>query len=105
MSTINKIYDKDFRQKLMADPKKYYKEFGDTLLDDVEVVVKENTKEITYIVVPNTVSPDFLDQIQAGDSTHSVGTILTLSTGYCVTSTLSTLTTAGSAGTLSTAPP
>lgn len=100
MDIVNKIYNKDFRQKLTTNPKRYYKEFNDGLLDDVEIVVKKNTKDISYIVMPASDIGD-LDRIQAAGvgCAGSVGSVFTASTLGTATSTASSFGSAGSIGT------
>lgn len=106
MNITNKIYDKGFRQKLMAEPKKYYKEFGNALLDDVEILVKKNTKEITYVIMPGDDAFP-LEEIQAAQGPGQ-GCLATLSTAYAsigsICSCFSTASTISSAGSASTAP-
>lgn len=102
MSKTNKMYDKKFRTDLMSDPKKYIKELGDSLSDELDIVVKENTKSTTYVIIPfQSFDGDFLNQIQAaGDCFGTSGTLFSASTYGSVCGSMSTIGCAGSASTV-----
>lgn len=104
MDIANKMYDKDFRQKLIADPKKYYQEFNNNSLDSVEIVAKKNTRKTTYIVIPSGNITEDMGTIQAAgvSSAGSVSTASSFSSLGTVTSTISSATTGASVGTAGT---
>ncbi len=102
------LTDKEWRKKLKQDPTLALAK----MTSQVEVVVKTNTKETFYFVLPNSAnyfSVDNLDNIHAADthlaSTGSVGSLTSASTigcvGVCVSS-ASTGSTVGSASTVKT---
>lgn len=110
MDKIMDMYDKEFRQQLMSDPKKYYKKFNDVFLDDVEVIVKKNTKNISHIIMPSdseSIKRDIgnLGNIRGGfalGTTGSLGSVATASSlgSVCGTgSSFSCASTMGTAGT------
>lgn len=107
MKITDKIYNKDFRRQLVENPKRHYKEIGDALLDDVEIVVRKNTKKITYIVMPSDNLLHSLEQVQAAAKRPGQGTVGTAATAFgslgCVTTTISTVSSVSSVGSASTA--
>lgn len=97
------IFDKEFRNKLMANPKEHYKEFNNNLLDDVKIVVKKNTKDTIYIVIPSGDIMGNIDKVQAaGDCAGTAGTAGSLSTYGCATTTASSFGSIASVGSAST---
>lgn len=98
-----KLYDKDFREALRKDPKKVFEELGqrDERADDIEFVVKTNTRETLYIVMAN---PEFgmahIDYIQAAGA--KLSTLASLGSGGTVSSIGSASGTASSFGSAST---
>lgn len=100
MNIMQKVYDKDFRRNLLNNPKKYYKELEGILTDDIEIVVKENTKNHIYVVIPYN-NPVSLKEINAAGGASTAATATTVSTISSFLSCLGSATSvacAGSAG-------
>lgn len=90
----NKLVDKGFRQKLLADKpdSSAISELGYDLSSGTKFKVVVSKKDVMYIAMPNdTVN---LDNISAAGLTVGVGTGATIGS---ITTTLSTASTAGSA--------
>ncbi len=47
----NKIFDKEFRKNITSNPSLYARELDSSISTDV--VVKKNTRDIIYVVIPN----------------------------------------------------
>lgn len=105
----SKLYDKDFRSRLIEEPQKYAAELF--YPPDVKVRVRQNTKSITYVVIPalaENLGAEDLTSIRAAaieaGTAFSVGTATSLSTAGSVSSSVSTgssLATAGTFGSVS----
>ncbi len=78
---IDKLSDKSFRTQLRKDPKKHIAElFSNNDTQDVEIVVKTNTKNTVYVVFPSSIMDmAMLDTVSAA-AYHSYGTVGTLIT-------------------------
>ncbi len=93
MQTYN-LYDSDFRKKLIANPKLMLQEIN----KEIEVNVVKNTRNTTYIVMPNNFSQADLENIQAAACASTIGTAGSASTLGSVCTTLGSTTTIGSVG-------
>ncbi len=50
----SKIFDKEFRKKITTNPSAYILELDSNIIsDDTNVVVKKNTIDITYVIIPH----------------------------------------------------
>ncbi len=101
-----KLYDRKWRNDLKRDTKAYVKDLGYDANSGAEFVVKESTKDVSYIIMPGdgVITEDFTKSIQAAGlgSAGSVGTAATASTLGTVTSTASSggcVSSLGTAGT------
>ncbi len=47
----NKIFDKEFRKKITANPSIYASELDSNISSSSEIIVKKNTKNTTYVVI------------------------------------------------------
>ena len=94
-----KLYDSDFRAKLIGNPSVYAKEIGYNL-ENVEYKVVINQKHALHLVINETQELfSDLQQVQAAGA-GSASTVSTLATVGCACSTASSATTTGSAGTV-----
>ncbi len=94
----NKLFDKEFRQKIIANPNAYARELN-SLPDDVNIIVKTNTVDTTYIVFSdNKISGDDFGNINAAVGLSTVGTTGSGSTIGTVSGTASTFLSIGSVG-------
>ncbi|SMN02395.1 hypothetical protein SPONN_955 [uncultured Candidatus Thioglobus sp.] len=110
----NKVtYNKELRRKFKKDPYAISKELGMELADDVELIVKENTKTTIYFVFPeqsHSLENTLLDVQAAGakvstlGSVGSAGTASTSGSFFTTFGCLGTISTAGSAGSASVTP-
>ncbi len=99
------IYDKQFRQQLRQFPQKHALELGIELDDDVEVVVKTNTKDVTYCIINNPrLDLNLISELTAaGGKISTAGTVGSLSSAATVSTACSTLLSASSSGSAGTA--
>ena len=111
--SLSDMTDKQFRQDLRANPKGVLKEMGIEYADDIELVIKNNTKEISYVVLfdPSEMgmSTTEMNNINAAGGSQTVGTggtagsAMCLSSVGCSTECFSTFSSASSAGSVGTA--
>ncbi len=96
---MNNLYDKEFRNKIKADPKKAFMNN-----DNFEYKVLTSTKDITYFVMPYLQDSDLssLKEVVAADTLGSAGTVGTVGTAGSVSS-LTPSSFVGSASSVSTA--
>ncbi len=98
----NMKFDKKLRDKIKSDPKSYMRNLYSSMPDNFEFIVKENTANTIYFVLPEE-SSLYLEGVNAaglwGLQAGTAGSISTVTTASSATSTLATL---GSAGTLGT---
>ncbi len=98
INQLEKLSDKSFRTQLRKDPKKHIAElFSNNDTQDVEIVVKTNTKNMMYVVFPNSNSDIDLSSVQAATA---FGTASTVASAGSLSSTVSTVSTGGTASTL-----
>ncbi len=100
--------DKDFRKKLRKHPKLCLQELKYDIDDNIDIIVKTNSKNTIYIILNNNVDSDImLDGIQAAKTkllgtVATVGTLGTVGTAGSVLTTVSSASSAGSVGSLGT---
>ncbi len=100
---VGKLSDKAFRAQLRKDPKQHIgKLFGNNSnVQDIEIVVKTNTKNMMYIVFPSSnsnIDLDMLGSVYAANT--AFGTASTLASAGSLSSTASTVSTGFTASTL-----
>ncbi len=107
MNEVNKmklpdLMDKDIRSEIRKNPEVFMSDMlGEKMLvDEISIVVKTNTADITYVVIPkeNVMAGD-LASVQAS-GVSSAGTAATLGSVSSMCSSASTFATASSVGTL-----
>jgi hypothetical protein len=93
--------DEAFKRRLLAAPAAALAEQGIRLPPDVEVRVHENTATVFHLMLPpapsEELSDEQLDAVAGGDNASTASSLGTV--GCCIGSCVSTLFTAGSAGT------
>ena len=91
--------DEEFKQRLLADPAAVLQAEGIAVPEGVELRAVENTDKVLYLALPPKPSAELsdeqLDQL-AGGATAS--TAASAGTFLCITTTASTVATAGCAG-------
>lgn len=94
------LVSRELRSQLIANPRKYLKEVSNASLEDVEIKVVENKKDVLYFVVPNSVdfSDANLSAISAAGGSSTAGTAGTIGTIGSWTSTVSTAASAATIG-------
>ncbi len=101
-----KLYNKDFRKKLIVNPEKYMLELGYKLQSDVKVKVVKSSKDIFYLSVNNKSDIDIneIQEVIAGTrklldkNVSTLGTIGTLGSVSSLTGCTSSLGTMGTLG-------
>jgi hypothetical protein len=97
-----KLYDKQFRNRLLSDPMKYAGELGYEAVEGVEFKVVKNTKNTIYISFGGVKFKNgSLTGIQAAGESSTAGSLGTATTAACFTSTLTSASSVGTAGTAS----
>ncbi len=97
----NNTKNKEFRNKLYKDPHSVL----NYISKDIDIIVKTNTKEITYIVINKLNNEEWLNNINAAGvlgSASTASTIGTIGTAACPSS-VSSASSAGTAATLGSA--
>lgn len=95
------IHDKELRQNLQSNPKMYVKQLGTEIKEDIEIVIKINTPNITYLPIPSfSIEKADMMNYTAGDiktsTAGSVGSGGILSTVGTTLGSLSSASTLGS---------
>ncbi len=96
-----KLYNKDFRKKLIVNPEKHLTELGYKLRSGAKVKVVKSSKDIFYLSVDSRDDID-ISEIQAAIGSSTVGTIGTVGSVSSLCSCESTMGTVGSVGSAST---
>lgn len=93
------FYNKEFRNKIRHLDRESLTALMASSMSDVDVKVFTNTKDIFYFVIPdsNALGTGDLSNIQAAATVSSAGTHTSLSSLGCYTSTLTSLSSLGSA--------
>ncbi len=99
---INKLSDKSFRTQLRSDPKQHVgKLFGNNNnLQDIEIVVKTNTKNTVYVVFPSSTMDMDMAMLNSINAAGTTFTASTASSAGTATSSLSSVSSVGTAGSL-----
>ena len=93
-----KLYDKDFRLRLLSQPNAVLAEINDVDFDhQIEYKVVKNTKAITYIVLHAAADTINLEQINAAGVASSASTGGTIGTATLTVGSASSAATIGSA--------
>ncbi len=92
----SKIYDKDFRAKLVSNPKEQLKAITANIIEDIEYKVVKETKNKTYFIIPQD-DKSLLSISAAGGTAHVQ--LSTAGTAGSVGTLVSTIGTVGSLGT------
>lgn len=103
INASQKIFDPDFRKKLLGEPGHYLPELlGDFYDDSVDYSVKASTKDTFYIVIPfqNGEIDLSVESISAAGTTGSVSSIGTVGSLGSVCLSFSTASSAGSMATV-----
>ncbi len=102
MNLMNqKLLSKEARRSIKDDPIEYLKKLGYKIDQDIKVVIKQNTKNIFYVVMVSgtTVGSKNLSSISAAGTAGSVGTMGCVATAGTVSGTVSSASSIGTIGT------
>ncbi len=94
----NKLHDRKFRSKFIANPKKALREISYDMIEDIEYKAVESTKYVTYFVIPQQSNVDLSNISAAGNVL--VSTVFTAGSVGTVCTCVGTLGSAGSYGTV-----
>ncbi|SMM98770.1 hypothetical protein SPONN_2808 [uncultured Candidatus Thioglobus sp.] len=98
---MKNLLNKQEYKMLLANPKAYMSSLGYNFDEETKVVVKQNTKNTTYVVLNQGVNTDDLGAINAAGA--CAGTIGSASSAACAGSVTSTASSGSSLGTIGTA--
>ncbi len=96
----NDITNKEFRNKLRKDPYSVLNYIN----TDIDIIVKTNTKDTVYLVIPDMSDNNIqeLSQISAAGTASSAGSASTASSVSSIVGSLSTISSGGSLSCLGT---
>ncbi len=102
------LYEKEIRSKILANPQEFFNDASSEWMSDVEFVVKKNSKDTTYFVLPSynaELDDNALNSLSAAKTgcAGSAGSATTAATAGSVCTTLSTASTLSSVATAGTA--